>query len=411
MTTDRDFDRITRAWLELMPDEAPDRVLAAVSQAVETTPQVRRPFDAAVRRVPNMKRYLIGALAAAAIVAVIGLSTLMKPTSGVGGPESTPTPAPSASPAQTPLVPGLAPGMGVPTTAPDVVSTSTWIADVDGIQGLFHDERIRLEVQAAGQRVAVTYEDQTRPQVSQPVTGIPESLSIVSTAEGSGCQIGDYGVYSLASSADGVTLTLTLVSDDCGPRASLLTRTWTRAIDPPSNGGRGVIGALDPPLLVTLPADQYGGGMGTNGAMIESSKRAFVAVKDPAGWTDPCSASGGSRRAVAPNIAAFVAYLETLPGFTVQTTPFDIDGQPGVRVTIPTSKTPDCESSRVQEFTTNTPGDGGWFITQGDTDVQYLVQVGDALYLLQWLGDGVTPEEEQEILSTVQFIDSLPTGG
>ena len=44
MTDERDFDRLARAWLELGPDEAPDRVIAAVLQAVEATPQVRRPL-------------------------------------------------------------------------------------------------------------------------------------------------------------------------------------------------------------------------------------------------------------------------------------------------------------------------------------------------------------------------------
>ena len=45
MTEERDFDRLARAWLELGPDKAPDRAIAAVLQAVETTPQVRsRPW-------------------------------------------------------------------------------------------------------------------------------------------------------------------------------------------------------------------------------------------------------------------------------------------------------------------------------------------------------------------------------
>ena len=42
MTSERDFDRLAQAWLELGPDEAPDRAVAAVLQAAETTPQVRR---------------------------------------------------------------------------------------------------------------------------------------------------------------------------------------------------------------------------------------------------------------------------------------------------------------------------------------------------------------------------------
>ena len=44
MTDDRTFDRLTRASLDLMPDEAPDRTVEAVIQAIVTTPQVRRPW-------------------------------------------------------------------------------------------------------------------------------------------------------------------------------------------------------------------------------------------------------------------------------------------------------------------------------------------------------------------------------
>ena len=40
MTESRNPDRLIRAWLDLMPDEAPDRVVSAVLQAVEATPQV-----------------------------------------------------------------------------------------------------------------------------------------------------------------------------------------------------------------------------------------------------------------------------------------------------------------------------------------------------------------------------------
>ena len=73
MTSERDFDRLARAWLELGPDEAPDRVVAAVLQAAETTPQVRRrvawPITEALPDEPS-SRWLAGA--AALIVAVIG---------------------------------------------------------------------------------------------------------------------------------------------------------------------------------------------------------------------------------------------------------------------------------------------------------------------------------------------------
>ena len=52
MTTTRDPDRILRAWLDLMPDEAPDRAIAAVLQAVERASQARRPFGTASGGIP-----------------------------------------------------------------------------------------------------------------------------------------------------------------------------------------------------------------------------------------------------------------------------------------------------------------------------------------------------------------------
>ena len=44
MTQERGFDRIARAWLEAGPNEAPDRAISAVLAAIETTPQLRRPW-------------------------------------------------------------------------------------------------------------------------------------------------------------------------------------------------------------------------------------------------------------------------------------------------------------------------------------------------------------------------------
>jgi len=109
MTYERDFDRLAKAWLEPGPDEAPERVVAAVLLAAETTPQVRRPFLRSFRRSFPMNRLLIAAIVAV-LVAVVGGSILL--TRGdepnVGGPNvttaptETPSPTPSPSPTATP---------------------------------------------------------------------------------------------------------------------------------------------------------------------------------------------------------------------------------------------------------------------------------------------------------------------
>jgi len=72
MTTDRDFDRLARAWLETGPDEAPDRVIAAVLQAAETTPQVRRGLRRPTWRSFPMNRLSMAAVLAVAILAAGG---------------------------------------------------------------------------------------------------------------------------------------------------------------------------------------------------------------------------------------------------------------------------------------------------------------------------------------------------
>src|SRR5262249_46273821 len=72
MTNERDFDRLARAWLELGPDETPDRVVAAVLQATETTPQVRPGFRWPMRRSFTMTRFPILVAIAATLIAVIG---------------------------------------------------------------------------------------------------------------------------------------------------------------------------------------------------------------------------------------------------------------------------------------------------------------------------------------------------
>jgi hypothetical protein len=99
MTDERDFDRLARAWLELGPDEAPDRVVAAVLQAAQTTPQVRRPLRWPIWRSLNMNRVPLAAGAAAVLVVIIGgwilLSQRNQPA--IGGPVTSPSVAPSPS--------------------------------------------------------------------------------------------------------------------------------------------------------------------------------------------------------------------------------------------------------------------------------------------------------------------------
>ena len=57
MSTERDFDRIARAWLDVGPNEAPDRAIATILDAVGTTAQNRRPWRWPFWRPTTMTRF------------------------------------------------------------------------------------------------------------------------------------------------------------------------------------------------------------------------------------------------------------------------------------------------------------------------------------------------------------------
>ena len=100
MTTERDFDRLARAWLELSPNEAPDRTIEAVLRAVRSTPQVRRPGRWLLWRFPVMTRPVLATGALVVIVAVLGAALLLGrgPSANVGGPSASPSPSATAVP-------------------------------------------------------------------------------------------------------------------------------------------------------------------------------------------------------------------------------------------------------------------------------------------------------------------------
>lgn len=405
MTSNRNPDRLIRAWLELMPDEAPDRAIASVLQAIESTPQLRRPLVPALRRFTQMNRLPYAAAAAAIIAVIAGGVLLLRPSFNSGGP---PIPSPvQPSPVQS-VTPALAPES----------LRSTWLADAGPAASPGSPSSlVRLVISAAGDKVSV-FDAGVETLISSPVANQTGELQLISTGTSGGCQIGDLGRYGFAFASDGTLpgtdgtlLGLTVVSDACSARSATLNRSWAHAIDANSHGGRGVAAAFSPMFLITLPPATFIGTVGFDSVTAESTSqgRTMYAVHNPIGWADPCSSKGGSKRPIDPTIAAFTAYLRTLPGFTVQSSDLTIDGHPAVLLTIPSVSTTDCPTHRVNEWTSSNPADvGGWLLNQGETDVLYLVEVDANLILFQWLGEGVTTEEEKALFATVRFTNTLP---
>jgi len=393
--------RITEAFEEIAGSRRPT-YLDEILQRTAREPQ--RPAWTSIFRRPQPMNRLTYALVAAAVVAVLAGGALFFRATGNVGPPTTPSPAQSSAPAVVPES-----------------LRSTWLADAGSAgSATGSGSAVSLVVSSSGDSVSVI-QGGTQTVVGQPVAGPPDELDVTTSDAVGGCAVGDMGRYRFALLADGALpasagtfLRLTLLADSCATRSALLQRVWVHAIDSPSLGGRGISTQFAPMFLITLPFSSFGAGNSPDSMTASSSSldRTLIAVRNPSGWSDPCPHIYNTKRPIEPTVAAFVAYMRTLPGFTVQTSDVTLGGQPATRLVVPTVPTADCESHRVYEWTSSDPADtGGWHLNQGDTDVIYLVKVGDNLVLLQWLGGGVTEEEERSVLSTITFTDTLPTPG
>ncbi len=246
MTTDRDFDRLARAWLETGPDEAPDRVIAAVLQAAEATPQVRRGLRWPIRRSFAMNRLSL----AAGLVAILAVSSAEVCSSAA---RTTRSAWAGGGGGQRDRLSAPAPMVGVPDR---------------------RRRRVRVPHRSSRRRRQVRRQrpssDRSRPSSSRldrPATddpgspaGLPLSLRVeaghvplpvrqlgdgqlpaaatiadgngllqlTSTDTPGGCTVGDVGKYAWTGSAGGTRLTVTLVSDDCAARRSALPGDWQR---------------------------------------------------------------------------------------------------------------------------------------------------------------------------------------
>jgi hypothetical protein len=104
MSTDHDITRIVRSWLRVDENESADRVLDAVLDQLDTTPQ-RRATRWPARRLVEMNNAMRLGVAAAvlAIAALLGYSYFVAPN--IGGPglvDPSPIPSPTPTPTQPP---------------------------------------------------------------------------------------------------------------------------------------------------------------------------------------------------------------------------------------------------------------------------------------------------------------------
>ena len=353
-----------------------------------------------------MNLFLKIVLAAALGAAMLGGAVLI-----AGNRSSTPSPTPSPTTSVTPATP--APSFAV--TPLPATMIGNWVADVGDVAGLGNsDPRIRLVTANDGSALWLltnTFDNQAMRSV--PIVVTDDGVHVASAEAGVGCAIGDEGAYRTTVSPDGLQLTFEAVDDACATRSEALARTWVRAVDFASKGGLGAIAAFDPVFTIELPAGRYTGTPEMNAAAeVSSTDRTLVAVKDPWGLAKPCSSDPASndKAPVDPNADAFVDYLRTLPGRHGRPRGAD-DRRPsrrsrddldrcGDRLSVGRARDVDPEGVHL--------ADPSWGVTPGDPASVYLAEVGSDLVLLQWRGDGVTTQEERDVLSTITFLDGLP---
>jgi len=287
-----------------------------------------------------------------------------------------------------------------------------WIADVDDLPEAGVAAGLqRMVIDAGGRTLHVLIGHAEVDVLGSRLDATPTELRITTERAGQGCHARDVGRYRPTTAPDRATLTMTMIEDACAARAALLSRTWWRSLDRASDGGRGVVTAFDPPFLVTLPSATFAGRTYTDAFEVGSSdpERTLFAGKDPWGLTEPCSPSGGAPLTLDPGIDPFVAYLRTLPGFTVATRPLQIDGHRAVHLSITTDAAIDCPGGVIIEWIAKADAPGGvtWHLSPGDPDSLYVVETPTATFLFQYLGPDVTTADEERVLSTIRFVESL----
>jgi hypothetical protein len=410
-TSERDFDRIARAWLDLGPNEAPDRAVDAVLQAIESTPQVRRPVRWPTLRSQTMTRLpLLAVLAGLVILAVGGL--LMSGGAPAPAPVSTPTPSASATPSAAPT--------GTPSPVPDAL-IGGWVAAARGIETITPGATQVLTFGNAGGQLEAPSGNVSNGQ-SFRASVEPSGGIRLTTSESEGpCEIGDVGTYDVEI-VSATQLQVTALDDACTARIPILGGLWHRSLAHASLGGPGVAANFIPILEFTLPEGGYTGrgDDGRDEIVIDSATATYKVFRDLDGFVDPCDIDKG-RLLIEPGMDALLAYFEGDPRFEVtRREEYELDGHRAVEidVEIGVGLEEPCwafdgntgDRRGVLTWVPQGAPDGAFWNDQiGGRDTLVITEVNGATLMFEFLtfqGDDFSVD--RETLSTVRFLEALP---
>ena len=361
------------------------------------------------------------ALATVATVAVAIAATsflLLRPSVNIGEPSPSPTPSPTATPTPTITPPPV-----------EVVAgqSATWLADQPANLSFGTPSgpaRMGLTISSVDLTVAIdvtsgpsgllrsSFEGFGTGEIRFTTVDSPSATEEVAL-DGralTGCAAGDIGDYHSTTSTDGMILTLTVISEDCPARGAVLPRSWSRSLAVPGGGGTGVIDAFDPVFSVELPTGSYVVDRSSDAVTVHQDfpELQFLSFRDPQGFLDPCDRSRG-RYSIAPGADAFVAYYRQLAGFTVDSTgELTVDGFRAVKLVVHANDDASCPDGRLWEWQPKAEtSDRAWFVQPGVTDSLYVVEHPKGTLMFEVL-PAPNPLEEQ-VISTIHFLDALPT--
>ncbi len=223
MTTERDFDRLARAWLELSPNEAPDRTIEAVLRAVRSTPQVRRRGRRLLWRFPAMTRPVLATGVLVVIAAVLGGLLLLGrgPSANVGGP--------TLSPSATATVPPTVTPSPSPTAAAGPVPNELlhrWMGGNRTLRGIDAGAGTSIIFSASSFELSQSNGNSTPVATATAASFGSHTVGLVSPVADTNCIQGDTGLYDWSVSGDGRTLSITAQADTCATRLAAVPGTW-----------------------------------------------------------------------------------------------------------------------------------------------------------------------------------------
>lgn len=411
MTANRDFDDIARAWLDLMPNEVPDRVIADVLQAVDAVSQSRPRLGRPTWRHNQMKSSLF-ALGAAAVVVVAGVFALSRPgdrTPAGATPSVAPSVVATTAPSGT-----TGPAASAAAALPAAIQ-HVWLGGNDG----FLSAGTGAALVVGPDSLSITAANDTGRAVFTAAASAvaADQLQVTSSGQTARCDVGQTGVYAWALSPSGRALTLHSVSDPCAARSAALSSTWLLvACQEPTDNCLGPIdagtyssqfvnfqhpavaagwtpnlGAIMytvpdgwantgdwPDHFELVPIASFAQASSPNGADHLIDIAADVRAESAA---TPCS---GKPATAGTTPTAIIAALRTIPGLVVgSTSPITIDGTSGqsVDLSVDPGKLRPCGSDKVVEFLVGHTVTSGLF--SGSTDRLILLPVGSSTVAIE----------------------------